>query len=996
MRNFRFSSRNCGSTLLSHRRRPLFCLFLFALTTFMTAGSGWYPLSLAIGAELLEIRVGIYDNPPKLSNGTQGQPRGIFPEILKEIAQEENWHLRWVSGTWEQSMARLESGEIDLMPDVAYSLERAKKYEFSEEPVMVNWAVLYTRSGLRVDSLLDLVGKKVAVMRGSIHTDSPEGIKMQVRAFNISCEFIEFDSYNEVFLALQNNMADVGVVNRLYGLTAQKLYDVTPTPVVFDARLLKFAFPPHGRQTAFLKEKIDRHLRIARGNPEARITRILQSYLQDNSVAAPDQGEKKIYLTPEEQLWITAHPSIRVGIDPEFAPFEFIDKNGQVSGFTSDYLRILSQRLGLNLEVVPGLSWQQVTAMAEQGKIDVLPAIGFTSERARFLTYTVPYVGFYRMIFCRTDTPFIAGPADLGNFKVAVQANSSHAGWIHDNTDLSPQLYNSLEETIRAVAEGKADVLIGNLATTTHVIRELNITNIRAAAPVSPERQLLHMGVRKDWPILMGILNKGLASISPQEAKAIENRWAAAGYTVGVPQRVVWQRIGLTVFLALLAVFFFLCLNWRLRREIALRRNAEQELRASHEQLAERVADRTRELAEANISLQQELEEKQQLQIQLLRAEKMKALGLMAGGVAHDLNNILAGIVSYPDLLLVELPPDSPLRGSIEVIRDSGKRAADVVADLLTVARGVATEKQPEDLNALITEFLASPEYQTVKARHPQVICAMELAPDLRPISCSAIHIRKCLMNLLTNGLEAMGDSGTLTLSTANGTVPGAERDDGNAKPPWVILKIGDTGSGIAEADLQHIFEPFYSKKVMGRSGTGLGLTVVWNTMQDHGGTIQVDSSPAGTVFTLSFPAAEGSPARASQGAQPEEVRGRGEKILVVDDEQHQRDVARTMLTRMGYAVASVSSGEEALDYLRDHRVDLVVLDMIMQPGMNGLTTFAQILQVFPGQKAIIVSGFSASEDVIAAQRLGAGQYIKKPFTYIQLGAAVRKGLHPG
>ena len=253
MHDFRFLSKNCGSIPLFHQRRPLPCLFLFALLALVMACSG--PLSYAIGAELLEVRVGIYDNPPKLSNGTQGQPRGIFPEILKEIAQEENWRLRWIPGTWEQGLARLESGEIDVMPDVADSLDRAKKYQFSEEPVMVNWAVLYTRSGLHVDSLLDLASKKVAVMRGSIHTDSPEGIKMQVRAFNISSEFIEFDSYNEVFLALQNNMADVGVVNRLYGLTAQKLYDVTPTPVVFDSRLLKFAFPRHGKQTAFLKKK---------------------------------------------------------------------------------------------------------------------------------------------------------------------------------------------------------------------------------------------------------------------------------------------------------------------------------------------------------------------------------------------------------------------------------------------------------------------------------------------------------------------------------------------------------------------------------------------------------------------------------------------------------------------------------------------------------------------------------------------------------------------
>lgn len=977
----------------SLRRRPsLPAILLFILLVFCAAASR-YPVASAFGAEPLVVRVGYYENPPKLFNGLQGQPQGLFPEIIEEIAQRENWRLQWVPGTWEEGLARLQASEIDLMPDVAYSLERAEKFAFSNEPVFVNWAVLYTTGGLRVESMLDLEGRKVAVMRGSIHTDGPEGIRKQVREFRVACEFIEFDNYNEVFLALQNNLADIGVVNRLYGLTAQKVYDVSPTAVVFDPRHLKFAFPPQGEKTAYLKKTIDRHLRMARTNPQSAIARTLHGYLPDiDAASTAPQGKQPIYLTPEEQAWIADHPTIRIGIDPEFAPFEFINQNGQFSGFASDYLHILNQRLGLNMEIVPGLSWRDTVTMTKQGEIDVLPSIGFTSDRSRFLTYTVPYIGFYRMIFCRTDAPFISGPADLHNFRVAVQTDTSHSGWLRENSDITPQLYDSLEQTIMAVAQGKADVFIGNLATSTHAIRQLNITNIRVAAPVSAKRQLLHMGVRKDWPVLVGILNKGLASISPAEAKSIENRWLAAGYTIGVAPRVVWERIGLTIALALLAVLFFWYGNRRLRREAALRLTAEQELRAAHETLAQRVEERTRELAEANISLRQEMKAKEQLQVQLIRAEKMQALGLMAGGVAHDLNNILAGVVSYPDLLLVELPPDSPLRKPLEVIRDSGKRAAEVVADLLTVARGVAMEQHPADLNTLITEFLASPEYQIQLARHPQVTCTTELAPDLHPILCSAIHIKKCLMNLLINALEAMGDTGRLFIATANGSGNGRDAPEDKTRR-WVSLCIGDSGSGIAEADLPHIFDPFYSKKIMGRSGTGLGLAVVWNTVQDHGGTIQVKSSSAGTLFTLNFPVTDGLLTATEPDTQPAELKGNGEKILVVDDEPHQRDVAMSMLTRMGYEVKSVGSGEEAMDYLQDHLVDLVVLDMLMPPGMNGLQTFQQILRIHPGQKALIVSGFSDNKDVTAAQKIGAGQYIKKPFTYIQLGRAVKKTL---
>jgi ABC-type amino acid transport substrate-binding protein len=185
----------------SPRRRPsLPVTLLFVLLVFCAASQ--YPVASAFGAEPLVVRVGYYENPPKLFNGLQGQPRGLFPEIIDDIARRENWQLQRIPGTWEEGLARLQADKIDLMPDVAYSLERAEKYEFSNEPVFVNWAVLYTGGGLRIDSMFDLEGRKVAVMRGRIHTDGPEGIRKQVREFRVACEFIEFDSYKEVFLAL--------------------------------------------------------------------------------------------------------------------------------------------------------------------------------------------------------------------------------------------------------------------------------------------------------------------------------------------------------------------------------------------------------------------------------------------------------------------------------------------------------------------------------------------------------------------------------------------------------------------------------------------------------------------------------------------------------------------------------------------------------------------------------------------------------------------------
>jgi CheY-like chemotaxis protein len=213
-------------------------------------------------------------------------------------------------------------------------------------------------------------------------------------------------------------------------------------------------------------------------------------------------------------------------------------------------------------------------------------------------------------------------------------------------------------------------------------------------------------------------------------------------------------------------------------------------------------------------------------------------------------------------------------------------------------------------------------------------------------------------------------------------------------KGDYAVVSVSDTGKGISEADLKRIFEPFYTKKIMGRSGTGLGLAVVWGTVKDHDGYINVQSEEGkGSTFTLYFPVtreeitAEHEPVPLSQYA------GKGESILVVDDVEEQRDLATEMLTKLNYGISSVASGEEAVVYVKDHPCDLLILDMIMDPGMDGLDTYKKVLEIFPKQKAIIVSGFSESDRVHAAQALGAGTYVRKPYIIEKLGLAVRMEL---
>ncbi len=388
------------------------------------------------------------------------------------------------------------------------------------------------------------------------------------------------------------------------------------------------------------------------------------------------------------------------------------------------------------------------------------------------------------------------------------------------------------------------------------------------------------------------------------------------------------------------------------------------------------------------------LEEKTRLEDQLHQAQKMEAMGLMAGGVAHDLNNILSGIVSYPELILMDLPEDSPLRKPIKTIKESGMRAVDVVADLLTIARGVAIGKEISNLNTLIEEYLNSAEHWKLVETHPFITFETEIDLDLLNINCSPTHIKKVLMNLIANASEAIGGSGTVTVSTLNRYLDEPLKGYEDVRQgEYAVMTVSDDGSGITPGDLERIFEPFYTKKVMGRSGTGLGLAVVWNTVQDHKGYINVNTGEKGTVFELYFPVTREEVAAEKEEVPLEDYLGQGEKILVVDDEERQREIASGILSRLGYIAEVVSSGEEAVEYVKKHPVDLIVLDMVMPKGINGRETYEEIVKIRPEQKAIIASGYVKTKEVDLAQELGAGKYIKKPYTLAKVGIAVKEEL---
>jgi PAS domain S-box-containing protein len=400
------------------------------------------------------------------------------------------------------------------------------------------------------------------------------------------------------------------------------------------------------------------------------------------------------------------------------------------------------------------------------------------------------------------------------------------------------------------------------------------------------------------------------------------------------------------------------------------------------------VAEPIARVIERSRAIHQEYELREQLE----RAERMESLGVMAGGVAHDLNNMLGPLVGYPELMLMKLAEDNPMRKQVQRISNSARGAADVVQDLLTLARRGRYEMIPTNINEIVEAYLDSPSFDQLQQKHPKIKANIRLEEKLGRFQGSSPHLSKVVMNLIINAFDAMLDGGELTITTSRGYYKSLLGGYDDITPgEFILLRIRDTGVGIDAKDIDKIFEPYYSKKEMGSSGSGLGLSVVYGVIKDHKGYYDILSKPGeGAEFVLYFPVTRAA-AKTAAGVTAD-LSGT-ESILVIDDDKPQREMSIDLIGSMGYQVATVASGREAVEYLKDNSVDLLLLDMIMEPDFDGLDTYREIVKQHPDQKAIIVSGYSSTDRMSETQKLGAGALVKKPYSRQAVGLAIRHEL---
>ncbi|MDD5677176.1 MAG: response regulator [Kiritimatiellae bacterium] len=389
-----------------------------------------------------------------------------------------------------------------------------------------------------------------------------------------------------------------------------------------------------------------------------------------------------------------------------------------------------------------------------------------------------------------------------------------------------------------------------------------------------------------------------------------------------------------------------------------------------------------------------------QLQDRLFRSQRMESLGSLAGGVAHNLNNILGPMVNYPDLIIKNLPPDSSLRQDLEIIKNSARKAVDIIRDLLTLGRIGHFPMEPLVLNRILEMVMRSPAYLGLQHGAPLVMVELKLASNLPSIQGSEGLLQEMVVNLLIHAFDAMPQGGRLTLTTLVEQVLKPVAGYELISPDtYVVMHVLNTGPWIEEQELNRMFEPFYARdKVRSQQRSGLELAIVYAVVKEHKGFIDVRSSHGkGSDFSVYIPVSDALP---EVREQPDHLDFRGnEMVLVVDDDEEQRRIIARWLRTNGYKVLTAHNGRSAIELIdsaaraQSPRIDLVLLDMIMGDDLDGLDTYKKILELNPRQKAIVSSGFTKTDRIKEALKLGVGQYVQKPYDFEDLGRAVRREL---
>ncbi len=588
-------------------------------------------------------------------------------------------------------------------------------------------------------------------------------------------------------------------------------------------------------------------------------------------------ADEPIIWTQAELDFMTQHPEIHLGVDPTFVPYEFYDTDGVYKGIAADYIQLISQMTGLTMTVAEDLTWAQAYEKAVAKKLDVLPCVSKTTEREKYFLFSQGYYTFQRVIFINENSKLIKSFDDLKGKRVAVQVNSSHHSFLMDHPEISLGLFTTAEEGLEAVSDGTEVAFVGNLSTSSYLIKKYGIANLRYITIPSEAPQQLHFAVRDDWPILVGILNKALNAIGQEERIAINNKWISiqpdADYSA------LFQT--LTAIGGLVAIIWTVSLFWilRLRKEIARRKKAQEEMN-----LAKTEAE---------------------------NANQVKSLFLAR--MSHEIRTPLSAIMGMSYLIKKTGLTDTQ-SNYLEKLNQSTRNMLGIITDILDFSKiesgKIEIERISFDLEKLIQRIT---NIISVKVDEKQLEFIIHEATDMpSQFIGDPTRIEQILINLVNNAVKFTPE-GRVSLTVR------AQKKAGSVY--LVTFSVQDTGIGMNEEQVQRLFVPFdqADSSISRRfGGTGLGLSIVKNLTELMDGCVEVHSELGkGSTFTVQLPLE----------AEPNTVESSSRRMaadcfstvhaLVLDASEHSRSMISDCLKAFGITHDTTTNEQEALLALR-------------------------------------------------------------------------------
>ena len=637
-----------------------------------------------------------------------------------------------------------------------------------------------------------------------------------------------------------------------------------------------------------------------------------------------------------------------VAIDYAFPPHQWIDEEGEARGFDVDLFRSVADEIGLAYEIRGG-PWDQVRGQLERGEVDLTPGMVRTAERAQLLDFSASTFSEAHTIFVRQDSS-IASLDDLAGVVVAVGRRT----FVDDLLPLRvpsarPLRAKTSLEALRYLADEKAGAAILLQTQGLYLVREHGLTGIRSIGkPVSNVR--FRFAVPEGREALLVQLNDGLLELTVSGVHdALHDSW----FGVLQPRGILDSRAGRLLLAAsgLIAALLLAATLWS-------------------RMLRSRVAARTGELQASEA-------QKRQLERQLLQVQKMEALGRLAGGVAHDFDNVLTTIIGNASLALATKDIDGPVARALNAIRRAGQAGANLTGQLLAFSRGDSAEpcnvswgKVTDDAREMLLGLVDS-----------RVAMRFDIPADLWPVRLDPGQALQIVMNLAINARDAIQGLGNVQVEAEN-----TRREDRD----FVRLTVRDDGEGMNAETCERVFEPFFSTKASGK-GTGLGLSTVHGIVERCGGRVVVESEPGvGSSFHVLLPRAP--ELEPSEARPPTAAEGEGGTILLVEDHEGVRELAGVLLRTMGHDVVEAADGESALVVLREKRgITLLVTDLQL-PGMSGMDLAKRVLEESPDMGVIFLSGYSGPLELPGGAWV---RFVPKPFTRESLAEAVGS-LHEG